>query len=54
MTADQLTQEFESFQGELKSFLLRITTNVQDTEDLVQDAYLKAQAKIDTFRGELR
>jgi RNA polymerase sigma-70 factor (ECF subfamily) len=52
MTADQLTQEFESFEGELKSFLLRTTTSVQDAEDLVQDTYLKAQAKIDTFRGE--
>ena len=52
MTADQLTQEFESFQGELKSFLLRMTASVQDAEDLVQDTYLKAQAKIDTFRGE--
>ncbi len=52
MTADQLAQEFESFQGELQSFLLRITTSVQDAEDLVQDTYLKAQAKIDTFRGE--
>jgi RNA polymerase sigma-70 factor, ECF subfamily len=52
MTTDQLTQEFESFQGELKSFLLRITTSVQDAEDLVQDTYLKAQAKIETFRDE--
>jgi RNA polymerase sigma-70 factor, ECF subfamily len=52
MTANQLTQEFESFQGELKSFLLRITTSAQDAEDLVQDTYLKAQAKIETFRGE--
>jgi RNA polymerase sigma-70 factor (ECF subfamily) len=52
MTVDQLTHEFESFQGELKSFLLRITASVQDAEDLVQDTYLKAQAKIESFRGE--
>ncbi|MDQ2692595.1 MAG: RNA polymerase sigma factor [Chloroflexota bacterium] len=52
MTADELTAEFETFQGELKSFLLRITTSVQDAEDLVQEAYLKAHSKIDTFRGE--
>lgn len=52
MTADQLMMEFESFQGELKSFLLRMTTSVQDAEDIVQETYLKAQAKIDTFRGE--
>ncbi|HSL30923.1 MAG TPA: RNA polymerase sigma factor [Anaerolineales bacterium] len=52
MTTDELTAEFETFQGELKSFLLRITTSVQDAEDLVQEAYLKAHSKIDTFRGE--
>src|SRR5687768_16168562 len=52
MTADQLTGEFESFQRELKSFLLRMTTSVQDAEDLVQETYLKARSGIDTFRGE--
>ena len=52
MTADQLTGEFESFQRELKSFLLRMTTSVQDAEDLVQETYLKARSRIDTFRGE--
>ena len=52
MTTDQLTAEFETFQGELKSFILRITASVQDAEDIVQDTYLKASSKIDTFRGE--
>lgn len=52
MTADELTTQFETFQGELKSFILRLTASVQDAEDIVQDTYLKAQAKIDTFRGE--
>ncbi len=52
MTTDQLTTEFETFQAELKSFLLRMTASVQDAEDLVQETYLKAQSKIDTFRGE--
>jgi RNA polymerase sigma-70 factor (ECF subfamily) len=52
MTADQLTAEFETFQGELKSFILRMTASVQDAEDIVQDTYLKAHTKINTFRGE--
>ncbi len=52
MTVDQLTGEFESFQRELKSFLLRMTASVQDAEDIVQETYLKAHARIDTFRGE--
>jgi RNA polymerase sigma-70 factor (ECF subfamily) len=36
----------------LKSFLLRMTTSVQDTEDILQETYLKAHSKLDTFRGE--
>jgi RNA polymerase sigma-70 factor (ECF subfamily) len=52
MTTDELAIEFETFQGELKSFILRMTASVQDSEDIVQDTYLKAQAKIHTFRGE--
>ncbi|MBN8580485.1 MAG: sigma-70 family RNA polymerase sigma factor [Anaerolineae bacterium] len=52
MSTDQLTAEFEVFQGELKSFLLRMTASVQDAEDIVQETYLKAHAKIDSFRGE--
>lgn len=52
MTTDELTTQFVTFQGELKSFLLRMTASVQDAEDIVQDTYLKAQAKINTFRGE--
>jgi RNA polymerase sigma-70 factor (ECF subfamily) len=52
MTTDQLTTEFDTFQGELKSFLLRMTASVQDAEDIVQDTYIKARAKLDTFRGE--
>jgi len=52
MTTDELITQFETFQGELKSFLLRMTASVQDAEDIIQDTYIKAQAKIHTFRGE--
>ncbi|MBD78523.1 MAG: RNA polymerase subunit sigma-24 [Crocinitomicaceae bacterium] len=52
MTADALTQEFEEFSGQLKSFILRITASVQDTEDIVQESYLKAYSSLDTFQGE--
>jgi RNA polymerase sigma-70 factor (ECF subfamily) len=52
MTTDELTTQFMDFQGELKSFILRMTASVQDAEDIVQDTYLKAQSKINTFRGE--
>lgn len=52
MTADKLAIEFETFQGELKSFLLRMTASVQDSEDIVQETYIKAQANLGNFRGE--
>jgi len=52
MTTDQLTTEFEMFRGELKSFILRMTASVQDAEDIIQDTYIKAHAKLETFRGE--
>ena len=52
MTMDQLTAEFELFQRELRSFLLRMTASVQDAEDIVQETYLKAHSKIDSFRGD--
>jgi RNA polymerase sigma-70 factor (ECF subfamily) len=52
MTTDELITEFETFQGELKSFILRMTASLQDTEDIVQDTYLRAQSKLHTFRGE--
>ena len=52
MTTDDLTNQFETFQGELKSFILRMTTSVQDAEDIVQETYIKARSKINTFRGE--
>ena len=52
MTTDELTTQFVTLQAELKSFLLRMTASVQDAEDIVQDTYVKAQAKIDSFRGE--
>ncbi len=52
MPTDNLTAEFEIFQGELKSFILRMTASVQDAEDIVQETYIKAHAKLNTFRGK--
>jgi RNA polymerase sigma-70 factor (ECF subfamily) len=52
MTVDELTSQFPTFQGELKSFILRMTASVQDAEDIVQDTYIRAQSKINTFRGD--
>lgn len=52
MTSDDLSSQFPTYQHQLKSFLLRLTASAQDAEDIVQETYLKAQAKIDSFRGE--
>lgn len=52
MTKDDLTREFEAARPQLKSYIIRITASAADTEDIIQDTYIKALEKIDTFRGE--
>lgn len=43
--------EFITFQSDLKSFLYRLVTNQQDTEDLAQETYIKAFRNIGSFKG---
>ena len=52
MTIKQLTNEFELARPQLKSYILRITASVEDTEDIVQDTFIKASQKLDTFRSD--
>ena len=52
MTAETFNREFETINGSLRSFILRMTASVHDTEDIVHDTYLKASEKLDGFRGE--
>ena len=52
MTTEELSEEFEEIRGQLRSYILRITASMADTDDIVQDTYLKAHDKLDTFRGE--
>lgn len=52
MTIEQFTKEFETARSQLKSYILRITASIEDTEDIVQDTFIKASTKIDTFRAE--
>lgn len=51
MQRENLTEEFEAFRSQLKSYLLRMTVSVQDTEDILQDTYIKAHEKFETFKG---
>jgi RNA polymerase sigma-70 factor, ECF subfamily len=52
MTTEQLTNEFEQSSGQLKSYILRITASVVDTEDIIHDTFIKATEKLDTFKGQ--
>jgi RNA polymerase sigma-70 factor (ECF subfamily) len=52
MTIEILNREFENTSAQLKSYIVRITASVQDAEDIVQDTYIKATEKINTFKGE--
>lgn len=39
-------------EAELKSFVFRLVTNQQDTEDIIQDTYLKIDKNIASFKEE--
>ena len=49
MTKEQFTAAFEKASASLKSYILRITASVEDTEDIVQDTYIKALEKLSQF-----
>ena len=42
---------FEEFQAPLKSYLYRLVTDRNDTDDLTHDTFVKAFDKIGTFKG---
>ncbi|MGH1433477.1 MAG: sigma-70 family RNA polymerase sigma factor [Lewinella sp.] len=44
--------EYLQVEDELKSFVFRLVTNQQDTEDIIQDTYLKVDKNIDSFKEE--
>lgn len=47
-----LSTEFETIRPSLRSFVLRMTASAADTDDLVQDTYIKAHEKIESFHGD--
>ena len=49
---NNFTTDFEQFRPHLKSFILRMTASVEDTEDLLQDTFIKAHKNIDTFKNQ--
>lgn len=51
-TRDAFTAEFELHRNQLKSFILRITASKADAEDIVQETYLRAADRLNSFRGD--
>ncbi|HMR42624.1 MAG TPA: RNA polymerase sigma factor [Saprospiraceae bacterium] len=51
-TLDTLNETFKSCRPQLKSYILRMTASVEDTEDIVQETYLKAHKNLESFRGD--
>lgn len=45
-----IEKEFLSFQNNLKSYLYRLSANKDDTEDLLQDTYIRVKEKFTTFK----
>lgn len=45
-------QDFLTFKPELQSFIFRLLTHKQDTEDMIQETYIKIHQNIDSFKGE--
>ena len=50
-TEKTLTDEFEKVRPQLKSFVLSLTASVEDTEDLIQETFIKSFQNIQTFKG---
>lgn len=51
-TQQELNEVFENDRSQLRSFILRMTTHQEDTEDILQEAYIKASEKLESFIGE--
>lgn len=52
MESENLSGEFEKIRPQLKSYILRLTASVHDTEDILQDTWLKADQNFAAFRGD--
>jgi len=51
LTTETFNAEFDQMKGPLKAFVLRMTASVHDTEDIIQDTWIKALDKLHTFQG---
>lgn len=51
-SVQELEKVFEENRSQLRSFILRMTTKVEDTEDILQETFLKAHKALVTFKSE--
>lgn len=51
MIKEDFEQEFIQFQNELNSFIYRIVTHREETEDIAQETYIKAIQNLQSFKG---
>lgn len=52
MDQTTLHTEFEKIKPQLRSYILRMTAHQQDTEDILQETWIRAAENLHTFRGE--
>ncbi|MCI5058035.1 MAG: sigma-70 family RNA polymerase sigma factor, partial [Flavobacteriales bacterium] len=52
ITQESFAKEFETMRNSLKGYLLRLTASQEDTEDVIQETWIKASQKLETFRQE--
>ena len=52
MRHEDFNEEFEKIGPQLKSYILRMTASIQDTEDIVQDTWIKGSSNFALFKGE--
>jgi len=50
MNRENYINEFLGFKTDLESYIFRLVTNRQDTEDIIQDTFLKIDKNIDSFK----
>lgn len=48
---NQYQEEFIAFRPQLKSYLFRLSASNEDSEDLLQDTFIRTFDKIDSFKG---
>jgi RNA polymerase sigma-70 factor (ECF subfamily) len=48
---DQFSTTFETIRPQLRAYVLRMTASVADTDDIIQDTWIKASQNLTSFQG---